>query len=147
MLTIIQAENGSISTQVTKGSAYTFIINAEAGWKVHSVTFNDVDITSQLGADNSFMTPSIMENSTLIVAYEESDYSAAPVRMSAIRIQGTESGVKISNAETGDIINIYGKGGILLRSVEMTSSEIEIPLDKDDVYIVKVGGKIVKLRI
>ena len=147
VLTIIQAENGSISTQVTKGSAYTFIINAEAGWKVHSVTFNDVDITSQLGADNSFMTPSIMENSTLIVAYEESDYSAAPVRMSAIRIQGTESGVKISNAETGDIINIYGKGGILLRSVEMTSSEIEIPLDKDDVYIVKVGGKIVKLRI
>lgn len=147
VLTIIQAENGSISTQVAKGSAYTFIVNAEEGWKVHSVTFNDVDITSQLGEDNSFTTPSIMENSTLIVAYEEADNSAAPARMSALRIQGTESGVKISNAETGDIINIYEKGGMLLKSVEMKSSQMEIPLDKDNVYIVKVGGKIVKLRI
>lgn len=88
-----------------------------------------------------------MENSTLIVAYEESDNSAAPVRMSAIRIQGTESGVKISNAETGDVVNIYDIDGKLYYSVEMTSSQVEIPLDNDNVYIVKVGGKIVKLRI
>ena len=146
-LTIKQADNGTISTKVPTGTAYTFTIAANEGWLVHSVTFNEEDVTSQLNDSKEFTTPAITENSTLCVVYEEDVPSAIPsIEDSSMKIKGTAYGARVTNANIGDIIQIYSKDGVLRKSVKVKSQTIDIPLEKDEVYIIKAGEKTLKLR-
>lgn len=145
--TIIQADYGLVSTKVPVGSSYTFTIKANDGWRIHSVSFNDEDVTSQLNDKMEFITPAITENSTLCVVYEEDVPSAMPsLRNSTMKIKGTSYGARVTDASLGDIIQIYSKDGILQNSVNVNSEIMDIPLAKGDVYIIKVGDKTLKLK-
>lgn len=145
MLTIKQADNGSVSVPVTKGSVYTFTISPSNGWRVHSVTYNDSDLTSQLSSDGRFTTPAITGNSTLSVVFEEGSSAVNSIRASEVTIQATSIGARVVNANMGDVIRVYTTAGILLQSLKVDAQTIDIPLEKGNVYIVKVGEKTVKL--
>lgn len=145
MLTIQQSENGAVSTSVEKGSTHTFIINAESGWKIHSVTFNDEDVTEQVDADGNFTTPAIMENSRLYVTFEEDvSTDVKAMKESAIYIQGTSFGIRVLHAD-GETAHIYTTDGktIITAKVVGDSSEIELP--EGNTFIVKVADKILKV--
>jgi len=144
-LTIKQADNGSVKVQVTKGSAYTFIMAPSSGWKIHSVTFNNTDVTNQLSSNGSFTTPAITSNSTLSVVYEQGSSSVNSTKSSDVKIMATSEGIKVVDANMGDFIRIYTTDGLLQHTIKVDSQSIDIPLTKRDVYIVKVGGKTVKL--
>lgn len=145
MLTIKQADNGIVSVPVTKGSVYTLTILPSNGWKVHSVTFNNSDVTSQMSSDGKFTTPIITDNSTLSVVYEEEGNAVSSVRASGVIVQSTSTGARVINANMGDDVRIYTNAGVLLHSIKADSQIIDVPLSKGDVYIVKVGEKAVKL--
>lgn len=145
ILTIKQADNGSINVQITKGSVYTFNIAPSKGWRIHSVTYNNIDVTSQLSNDGRFVTPVINDNSILSVVYEEDTSAISAARVSDVQIRSTLDGVRVLNANTGDLIRVYTTGGVLHKSVKVNSQEIDIPLPEGDVYIIKVDGKTVKL--
>lgn len=147
-LTIKQADNGSVSTQVSKGSVYTFTIAPNNGWRIHSVTFNNSDVTNQLSSNNAFTTPAIFSNSTLTVVYEQGENSAvSATRQSEVKIQGMSFGIRVSNANTNDVIRIYSVDGILQKSIKAEGQITDIPLSDGKVYIVKVGAKTVKLSL
>ena len=146
ILTIKQADNGSVGVQVSKGSVYTFTIAPSNGWKIHSVTFNNSDVTSLLTNNNAFTTPAITSNSTLSVVYEQGDDSAVKsLSMSNVKIQAKSLGVRVIDANIDDIISVYTVDGILLNSVKVDGKIVDIPLYKDNVYVIKVGTKTVKL--
>lgn len=148
MLTIKQADNGFVSTQVSKGSVYTFTVNPSSGWKIHSVTFNDSDVTNQLSSNNTFTTPAIYSNSTLSVVYEQGENSAvSAARQSEVKIHGMSFGVRVLNANTNDIIRVFSTDSILQKSVKAEGQITDIPLPDGKVYIVKVGSKTVKLSL
>lgn len=107
ILTIIQGEKGLIKTQVAKGSVYTFTIEATDGWKVHSVSFNDEDITEQLDAHNRFTTPNINASTTLNVVYETSIDGITSAKMSSAKVLGTSFGVRIENATPNEVLRVY----------------------------------------
>lgn len=143
-LTIKQADNGSVSMQVSKGSVYTFTIATSVGWKIHSVSFNNIDVTGQLN-NNTFTTPAIISNSMLSVVYEQ-DINAIPSFGGlSVKIQGTSFGVRVIDANVGDIIQVYSADGVLQKTARVEEQITDIPLTKDKVYIVKVGGKMLKL--
>ncbi len=144
-LTIKQADNGSVSIQVSKGSVYTFTVAPSNGWKVHSVTFNNTDVTNQLSSDGRYTTPAINSNSTLYVVYEQGNSAVYSAKQSDVKIQATSSGVRVIDANIGDMIRVYTTDGLLQHTVKVDGDVIDIPLTKDDVYIVKVGAKTVKL--
>ena len=144
-LTIQQADNGSVKVQVSKGSVYTFTMAPSNGWRVHSVTFNDTDVTDQLTIDGSFTTPTITSNSTLSVVYEEGTSSINSASSSNVKIMATSGGIRVVNANLGDVISIYTTDGVLLHSTTANSQTMDIPLTKHDIYIVKVGEKTMKL--
>ena len=144
-LTIKQAENGSVKVQVSKGRVYTFTMAPSNGWKVHSVTFNNSDVTNQLTSDGNFTTPAITGNSTLSVVYEQGSSSVNSARSSNVKIMATSEGIKVVDANMGDMVRVYTTDGLLQHSIKVDSHAIDIPLTKRDVYIVKVGGKTVKL--
>lgn len=144
-LTIKQADNGSVKVQVSKGSVYTFIIAPDNGWNVHSVTFNNMDVTSQLSSDGSFTTPTIDSNSTLSVVYEQVSSAVNAIKSSEVKVQATSDGIRVVDANMGDTIRIYTYDGLQQHSVKVDEQIIDVPLTKHDVYIVKVGDKTVKL--
>lgn len=145
-LTIAQADNGTVSMQVTKGKTFTFSIAANDGWKIHSVMFNNSDVTNKLSSDNKYTTPAITGDSWLSVVYEKVDEDAIPsFAESNVKIQGTQTGARVIDAEMGDMIRVYTTNGKLQHSVEVDNLVVDIPLAKDDIYIIQVGTKTVKL--
>ena len=145
-LTIKQADNGAVKVQVSKGSVYTFTMAPSDGWQVHSVTYNNSDVTSQLSSDGSFTTPAIDSNSTLSVVYEQQGGNAVnSTKASGVKILATADGVRVIDGDMRDTIYIYTHDGVRQHAVKVDKKIIDIPLSKHDVYIVKVGNKTVKL--
>ena len=86
---------------------------------------------------------SIRINKTVTIGNGES--SVKSLDNSMIRIQNISFGIRVLNVNVGDVIRIYSIDGILQKSVKAEEQITDIPLIKDKVYIVKAGGKIVKL--
>lgn len=148
ILTIKQADNGSISTKVKKGSKYTFTIHVEEGWTIHAITFNDEDVTNQLDEQNTFTTPAINENTSLIIVYEMVGESKVDeVKESSIRIQGTSFGVRVIDPNMGDLIQVFTSDGVLQKTANVENEITEILLPNNKVYVIKVGTKTVKLSL
>ncbi len=146
-LTIIQGEKGLIRTQVTKGSVYTFSIEATDGWKVHSVSFNDEDITDQLDANNRFTTPNINASTTLNVVYESSNDDINSAKVSSAKILGTSYGIKVENAKPNEVLKVYTVDGKLVKSQKLQSSEVDVDLPNNETYIINLEDLRVKVRL
>lgn len=148
ILTIYQADNGFISTQVSKGSAFTFVITPCDGWKIHSVSFNEKDVTSQLTSSNVYKTPSITSNSTLSIVYELDDTDGVrPIAESSIHILRSSAGVKLFGVNMKDIIQIYTIDGIHIKTIKSNGNIEDIPLLRNNLYIIKVGERTFKISM
>lgn len=146
-LTIIQGEKGLIKTQVAKGSVYTFTIEATDGWKIHSVSFNDEDITEQLDAHNRFTTPNINASTTLNVVYEASANGICSTKVSSAKILGTSYGIKVENAKPNEVLNVYTIDGKLVKRQKLQSSEVDVDLPNNETYIINLEDIRVKVRL
>ena len=145
------ADNGAIWQQVEMGQQYTYRLEPAIGWKVHSVTFNNQDITSQLTDGNTITTPVInAEYSTLFVTFELEDATGVEnqrKQAGEVRILGKEGGISVQNAKAGDTLQVYSADGQLLLSQRLGSGRAEVALAGKKLYIVKVAGKVVKVRL
>lgn len=69
------------------------------------------------------------------------------IEASDMIIQGTPFGIRITNAEMGETIGVYSLNGVLLKSLKVEEKTTDILLPLDNVYLIKVGGKMVKLKL
>ena len=141
------ADNGSIWQQVEIGKQYTYFLEPAEGWKIHSVTFNgnEIDVDG-----NTVTTPAVnAQHSRLIVTFEEVPVtSAAAVEgPSKVKILGTAEGLHITNAADGDRMEVYNAEGRLLTARTISTRQADIALPAGQLYIVKVGAKVVKVRL
>ena len=68
--------NGSVKLKVdTEKPYFNLQIKADEGWKIHSVSLNDDDVTAEIASDGSYTTPVISSNSTLNVVFEKGSSS------------------------------------------------------------------------
>lgn len=145
-LIVKQSEGGAVSTKVPKGSTHTFTIYEESGWKIHSVTFNDVDVTEQLDEDNRFTTPAITESSSLRVVYESTGENAInTAKTSNVKVQATDFGARVLNANIGDVVQVYSLDGRMLTSKVMTDVQTDVELPDNQTYIIKIADLSVKI--
>ena len=117
---------------------------------MHSVTFNNVDITSQVTPAGMITTPVITgEHSTLFVTFEQSSdaINSPKQQASQARILGKEGGISVQNAQEGDLLQVYTPDGMLLHSQKLQAGQADIALDSKTLYIVKVADKVVKVRL
>jgi hypothetical protein len=145
------AENGAIWQQVEQGKQYTYRLEPAVGWKVHSVTFNNQDITDQVTANNTITTPAINGTySTLFVTFESDatgGIQATEKPATEVKILGKEGGISVQNAKPGDVLQVYTANGQLVLSKKLTADKAEIALDSKRLYIIKVANKVVKARL
>ena len=145
------ADNGAIWQQVEIGHQYTYRLEPAIGWKIHSVSFNNQDITSQVTEAGMITTPVInSKQSTLFVTFEEeggTNIQDLKKQASEVRILGKEGGISVRNAKAGDMILIYSADGQLLHSQRLNSQETDIALSTKKLYIIKVADKVLKVRL
>ena len=145
------ADNGAIWQQVEIGQKYTYRLKPAIGWKIHSVTFNNQDITSQVTEAGMITTPVInSELSSLFVTFEEeggTNIQDLKKQASEVRILGMEGGISVRNAKAGDMIHIYSADGQLLHSQKLNSQETDIALSSKKLYIIKAADKVLKVRL
>lgn len=147
LLTIKQANLGSISTKVERGSVYEFTITPEDEWLIHSVSFNDNDYTGKLDNTNTFTTPQITNNSTIVIVYSQEPSGISHNEMSSTKIIGIQNGIKINDAVLGTEAYIYSIDGSLVKSQEIKSSSEEIKLANNQIYIIKIEKFTSKVRL
>lgn len=148
-LSIKQAEGGSTMLKVYKWNDYKFIFTPEPNWEIHTISFNGIDVTNQLGEDNSYITPEIEFNSELIVTYINSSNSIPNIsnETNNVRVIGSNGKIIITNASDGESINIYSISGILLYSVISNNGQTSIDVIDNQVYIVKIGNRSYKIAL
>ena len=64
---------------------------------------------------------------------------------SQVKVQRTPYGLRVIDANVGDVIRVYTLDGVLQHSIRVDSKNVDIPLNRQDVYIIKVGGKTQKI--
>ena len=141
------ANNGSIWQQVEIGKQYTYFLQPAEGWRVHSVTFNGTELDVD---GNTVTTPAVSaEHNSLIVTFEKMapTEAKAATRANQPKVLGTMGGIHITNATVGDVVTVYNAEGHQVRSQKLNASQADISLKNGELYIVKVGSKVVKVRL
>ncbi len=145
--TIKQIESGSVSTKVKKGSPFTVTFNVEEGWKIHSVSLNNVDCTDLISTDYTLTIEKVMCDCLLNIVYEQNIPTLmTSERTSDVKIFGTALGARVTGVAEGKVILVYSEEGVLLNSLIANGSQTDIPLTAGGIYIIKVEEKIVKLK-
>ena len=144
------SDGGSIWQPVEIGQQYSYFIEAAQGWTIHSVTFNGTELT--VDSDGKVTTPAISSQySRLIVTFEQQTPAtsiANPAEApSMVKILGSAGGIHITNATPGDQVAVYGMDGRLVTSQKLSSHQADIALKGNSLYIIKVAGKVVKVRL
>ena len=144
------SDGGSIWQPVEIGQQYSYFIEAAQGWTIHSVTFNGTELT--VDSDGKVTTPAIStQYSRLIVTFEQQTPAtsiAKPAETpSQVKILGSADGIHITNANPGDQVAVYGMDGRLVTSQKLSNRQTDIALKGNSLYIIKVAGKVVKVRL
>ena len=147
-LIIRQADNGEVGIAVDLGRTYRVRIAASEGWKVHSITFDGVDMTAKLDEDGTFTTPTLNGSAVLNVAYEQEDGSRVTDTLAnAIRVSGHEGVITVDGCVEGENIAVYTTDGTAVAEVQATGTNTEITVESHRLYIVRVATKVVKIRM
>ena len=148
-IALSHAENGSIWQQAEIGKTYTYYLEPAEGWTLHSVTFNDTEL--DIAEGNFVTTPAVSAaHSRLIVTFEQSPAAgvrSAQAGQSQVRVLGTAHGIRVVNAQAGDVVNIFTADGSKVCSQSVNSQQTDIALAPHTLYIIKVGEKVVKVRL
>jgi hypothetical protein len=146
-LSIKQVNSGTISVKVEKGDTYPFTITPESGWHIHSITYNGFDYTSQLDATNTFKTPRINSDATIIIAYAEGNSGVSNTRADKMKVLGTSNGIQITGTDSGEKVFVYGTDGIIIYSGMSSGEDIQVSLPQNSIYLVKVGNHTIKVGL
>lgn len=146
-LNIRQATEGSVKMLVNIGERYSYDILPETGWALHSVTFNNEDVTGQL-VGNNFLTPAMTRNSILSIVFVEESSAVRSASTRGVRVTADNSGnIIVNEAPYGETISIYSTNGILLKQIPANGGRTSVNMNTRGIYIVKVGDMTAKLSL
>ena len=151
-IAIQQALSGSVWMPAETGKQYRYFIEAEEGWRIHSVTFNGTEL--DIDEDGFVTTPALNAAlNRLIVTYEQTTYSSIQhstlnAQDSTVKVLATADGLRITGAQQGDKLDVYtADGRACLSQVLSGASTVSVNLNPGQLYRAKVGNKVVKVKL
>ena len=148
-IAIQQAEGGSVWQTVEQTKQYSYFIETADGWKINTVTFNGTELT--IDANGFVKTPAVSSQyNRLIVTYEQETTAIENVpaaQLSQVKVLGSAEGIHITNAKIGDQVAIYDMNGRMVYTQKMQSHQADIALKQNNLYIIKVADKVMKVKL
>ncbi len=139
-LSISTADSGTVTMDTNYGSQHTFTITPAEGWAVHSVMFNNEDVTTQVDG-NTYTSPAITVPSEIRVIFEDDVNSIETVNAQSISLSTNHGIVKISGASDYDKVRVYSLNGVTI----LNTSDKVFSLPTGTAYIINVAGRSFKI--
>lgn len=135
-LTITYTMDSDEYAEIYKAGSKTYMECKKAG------TFSIKAV--QDGNDNYYSTQRINKK---VIIVDEGGSAINTIQNSKVKVLSTSDGIRVTGVNSDDVIRVYTIDGALEKIVHAKGSQVEIPLHKDNMYVVKVGAKTVKLRL
>lgn len=145
-LTIKHADNGSLKQLVYPNLKYTYIIIPSENWQINTVTFNGIDVTSQVDNDQ-YTTPAIVENSILNITFKNIAVSITQNQVDNIKVYAESAAIIIEGIELDKLISVYTSAGHLVQKTQATNTIMKIIVSPNQIYVVRIDNLIFKLAL
>lgn len=126
------------------GATPSFDFTPATGWKVNTVLYNGVDVTSSL-VDGVFTVPALTDNALLNVSLVSTSSGAPELISNRVKVYSTRSEIIIDGTFEGETVTLYTLNGKQLQTVKSQGERLNIPVDRDAVYLVKTGERTFKV--
>ncbi|MDP4239934.1 MAG: leucine-rich repeat domain-containing protein [Bacteroidota bacterium] len=140
-LSIISAETGTVNQLCSYGDTPSFSFTPVTGWKVSTILYNDVDVTSSL-INGIFKVPAISANARLAVSFISTNNTvtnAPAVINSRVKVYARTSEIIVEGTEKGESVELYSVTGSRLQTVNSPGDKMSIPVESGKIYMVKTG--------
>ena len=145
---VVQSELGSVKYQLPQGKPYTYSIIPDSGWVVHSVTYNDTDITDRVKNGEIVDTPILEEDAVVHIAFMTVEDGITVADKEKMRVLVYDKGVNISHAMPNEIISVYTIDGRIVATKKSDyNGTASFALEKGKVYLIKTKEKTIKFAI
>ena len=146
-LAVKQGTTGYTEQAVKADETYTIYIGALGENKINAVTFNGEDVTNQV-KDGYYTTPAIKAKSTLSISYEDTKPTyVKEISNPDLKVTGYEGEINISGIENPSNVEVYTTDGKLVETKGSVSGDTSIQVKEDELYLVKVGKRTIKIAM
>ena len=146
-LAVKQGTTGYTEQPVKADETYTIYIGTLGENKINAVTFNGEDVTDQV-KDGYYTTPAIKAKSTLSISYEESNTTnVKEISNPELKVTGNEGEINISGIDNPTNVEVYTTDGKLVENQGSVSGDTRIQVKEDELYLVKVGKRTIKIAM
>ena len=146
-LAIKHGTTGYTEQPVKADETYTIYIGALGENRINAVTFNGEDVTDQV-KDGYYTTPAIKAKSTLSISYEESNTTnVKEMSNPELKVTGNEGEINISGIDNPANVEVYTTDGRLVETRGSVSGDTRIQVKEDELYLVKVGKRTIKIAM
>ncbi len=147
-LTVQDAEGGSLSFHVEKNSTFTLAIEPKEDWQIHSITFNDQDMTDRLES-SWFTTPVMTDDAILRIVYEKVSTGIQNSTVEdAAHVKVVQGGISISvNGNQSLSGAVYAMDGTSLLQLTLSPGSHFVPLLTGRTYIIRIGHRSLKATV
>ena len=145
---IVQSELGSVKFQLPQGKPYTYSIVPDSGWVVHSVTYNDMDITNRVRNGETVDTPVLEEDAVVHIAFMTVADGVSVADKEQMHVLVYNGNVQITQAKPNELIRVYSIDGKTVETRKADSNGfVTFPLEKGKVYLVKTKTRTIKFAM
>lgn len=147
-LAIKSAIGGCVEMECAKQTSHTFTIKVETGWRISSVSFNGKDVTTSI-TDGTYTTPLLEGDSELNIVFELDDDSIDEITSreadNQLRVTTSDSVIYIHNGNESVNTFVYTADGKQKDTMVLPHGMTKIPVQPNNVYILKVGNRTFKV--
>ena len=139
------SEAGAFKRIMQYGETATYEIVPSEMWEINTVTFNDEDVTTEL-VDGIYTTPEITEDSELSVVFVDIATSVYSLyNTSDVKVYASQQTISIKGLQDNTPVIVYNPNGQMEYNKVAADYEMNININKNGVYLVKVGERTFKV--
>ena len=146
-LAVKQGTTGYTEQPVKADETYTIYIGSLGNSKINAVTFNGEDVTDQV-KDGYYTTPAIKAKSVLSISYEDiNTTNVKELSNPDLKVTGNEGEISITGVEQPTNVKVYTMDGKLVETRGSVYGDTNIQVKEDNLYLVKVGKRAIKIAM
>ena len=146
-LAVKQGTTGYTEQAVKADETYTIYIGALGNSKINAVTFNGEDVTNQV-KDGYYTTPEIKAKSILSISYEDTNTTnVKEISNPELKVTGNDGEINISGIDDPTNVEVYTTDGRLVESKGSVYGDTSIQVKENELYLVKVGKRAIKIAM
>ena len=146
-LAVKQGTTGYTEQPVKADETYTIYIGSLGNSKINAVTFNGEDVTDQV-KDGYYTTPEIKAKSVLSISYEDiNTTNVKEISNPDLKVTGNEGEINITGIEQPTNVEVYTSDGKLVETRGSVYGDTNIQVKEDNLYVVKVGKRAIKIAM